>query len=47
VKLEFRLRGGGRQNTMYIRPLDNGNIVQKSLLPNITDTITTQMQTTG
>jgi len=32
---------------MYIRPLDNGNIIQKSLLPNISDTITMQMQTTG
>ena len=32
---------------MYIRPLDNGNILQKSLLPNISDTLTLQMQTTG
>jgi hypothetical protein len=47
VKLEFRLRGSGRQNTVYIRPLDNGPIIQKSLLPNINDTITMQMQTTG
>ncbi len=41
------MRGSGRQNTVYIRPLDNSNIVQKSLLPNISDTITMQMQTTG
>ncbi|CAF0939241.1 unnamed protein product [Rotaria sordida] len=46
VKLEFRLRGTGRQSTVYIRPLDNGNIVQKCLLPNINDALTMQMQTT-
>ncbi|CAF4738514.1 unnamed protein product [Rotaria sp. Silwood1] len=46
VKLEFRLRGTGRQNTVYIRPLDNGNIVQKCLLPNVNDALTMQMQTT-
>ncbi|CAF2420187.1 unnamed protein product [Rotaria sp. Silwood2] len=45
VKLEFRLRGTGRQNTVYIRPLDNGNIVQKCLLPNVNDALTMQMQT--
>ncbi|CAF1061896.1 unnamed protein product [Adineta steineri] len=45
VKLEFRLRGSGRQNTMYIRPLDNANVIQKSLLPNISDAVTMQMQT--
>ncbi|CAF0802559.1 unnamed protein product [Adineta ricciae] len=44
VKLEFRLRGSGRQNTMFIRPLDNANVVQKSLLPNISDIVTSQMQ---
>lgn len=47
VKLEFRVRGSGRQNTVYIRPVDNANVVQKSLLPNISDSITAQMQATG
>ncbi|CAF2035955.1 unnamed protein product [Rotaria magnacalcarata] len=46
IKLEFRLRGTCRQNSMYIRPLDNGNIIQKCLLPNVNEIITTQMQTT-
>lgn len=47
VKLEFRLRGSGRQNTVYIRPVDNGSVVQKSLLPSINDSVTLQMQATG
>jgi hypothetical protein len=47
IKLEFRLRGSGRQNTMYVRPLDNANVVQKSLVPSISDAVTMQMQITG
>jgi hypothetical protein len=32
---------------MFIRPLDNANVVQKSLLPSINDAVTAQMQATG
>ncbi|CAF3845583.1 unnamed protein product [Rotaria magnacalcarata] len=41
-----KFAGTCRQNSMYIRPLDNGNIIQKCLLPNVNEIITTQMQTT-